>query len=344
VILPYVVTELALAVADGEVVSSNVSLIGATAEGHDYRRGCFLFASVCWGEPVWHLAVDHLVVVGGDAVGDIGQGVVGRDSVEQELAEALTDFDLFALAVVGEGVGDHRRVVFIGDVVLGVGSGEDDGSAYGYQHAEEGGGSYILVVDQGFVDLVESCVHDSLAGDIVSFGMGGGFSGRCGREMACDLALGLGVDGRDKFGCGGLASLGFLLQVLRSFNVGSVCGMFGWWVCLGGGCFDGVGVYVGAGAVVGWLVVGIVFVLGSFLPLSLSLFLWVGANVVWALDRLSGGGRALYRQEELLLHLGESGAQHGDLLGQAICGILKGGVVFGEELRDLVANSSGKLV
>ena len=138
-VLPYVVTELALAVADGEVVSSNISLIGATAEGHDYRRGCFLFVSVCWGEPAWHLAVDHLVVVGGDAVGDIGQGVVGRDSVEQELAEALPDLDLLALAIVGEGVSDNRRVVFVDDVILGVGSGEDDGSTNGYLGAEEGG-------------------------------------------------------------------------------------------------------------------------------------------------------------------------------------------------------------
>ena len=73
---------MAFAVADGKVVSSNVSLLGATAGGHDYRRGCFLFASVCWGEPVWCLALDQLGVVGGDPVGDIGQGEVGRDSVE----------------------------------------------------------------------------------------------------------------------------------------------------------------------------------------------------------------------------------------------------------------------
>jgi len=91
---------LAFAVADGEVVSSNVHLLGAATEGHDYRRGCFLFASVCWGEPAWRLVLDLLGAVGGDAVGDIGQGEVGRGSVEQELAEALPNFDLFALAVV----------------------------------------------------------------------------------------------------------------------------------------------------------------------------------------------------------------------------------------------------
>jgi len=131
---------LAFAVADGKVVSSNVSLLGAAAEGHDYRRGCFQFASVCRGEPAWCLALDQLGVVGGDAVGDVGQWEMGRDSVEQELAEALPNFDLLALAVVGEGVGDDRRVVFIDDVVLGVGGGEDNGSARGYPGAEEGGG------------------------------------------------------------------------------------------------------------------------------------------------------------------------------------------------------------
>jgi len=60
-------------VAHGEVVSSNVSLLGAATEGHDYRRGCSLFASVCRGKPAWRLALDQQGVVGGDAVGDIGQ-------------------------------------------------------------------------------------------------------------------------------------------------------------------------------------------------------------------------------------------------------------------------------
>ena len=81
-------------------MSSNVSLLGAAAEGHDYRRGCFLFTSVCLGELAWRLVLDQLGVVGGDAVRDIGQEEVGLGSVEQELAEALPNFDLFALAVV----------------------------------------------------------------------------------------------------------------------------------------------------------------------------------------------------------------------------------------------------
>jgi len=146
---------LAFTVAYGEVVASDVTLLGAATEGHDYRQGCFLFMSVCWGEPALCLALDQLGVVGGKAVRDIGQGEVSWDSVEHELAKALPDFDLLTLAVVGEGDGDDCGVVFIDDVVLGVDGGEDDGSAYGYPGAEEGGGGYVLVVNQGFIDLVE---------------------------------------------------------------------------------------------------------------------------------------------------------------------------------------------
>ena len=158
---------MAFAVADGEVVSSNVSLLGAATEGHGYRRACFLFASVYWGEPAWRLALDQQGVVGGDAVGDIRQGKVGRNSMEQELAAALSDFDLLALAIEGEGVSDDRCVVFVDDIVLGVGSGEDNGSVYGYPGAEEGRGCYILTVNQGLVDSVESGVSDGLADDVL---------------------------------------------------------------------------------------------------------------------------------------------------------------------------------
>jgi len=45
-----------------------------------------------------------------------------------------------------------------------------------------------------------------------------------------------------------------------------------------------------------------------------------------------------------LLHLGNSGAQRGDLLGQAVPGDLKCGVVLGEKHGYLSANGSGKLV
>jgi len=168
---------------------------------------------------------------------------------------------------------------------------------HGYPGVEEGWGGYILVVDQGFVDSVEGYVHDDLAGDVVSFNVGSGLSGGCGRKVARDLALGLGVHGRDKLGCGRLPSLGFLLQVLPSFNIGGVCGEFGRLVWLGDGCFGGIGVCAGAGAVIGQRLVGIVFVLGGSLPLSLSLFLWVRADVAWAPVVIVVAGRALYGQD-----------------------------------------------
>jgi len=122
-----------------------------------------------------------------------------------------------------------------------------------------------------------------------------------------------------------------------------MCGVFGWWVRLGDACFGGVGVCVGAGTVVGRRAVGVVFVLSGSLPLSLPFFLWVGAGVAWAPSWLHGGGRGLCGREELLLHLGDSGAQRGDLLGQAVCGDLEGGVL-GEKDGDLGTNGSGKLV
>jgi len=109
------------------------------------------------------------------------------------------------------------------------------------------------------------------------------------------------------FGCSELHSLGFLLQVLPSFNVGGLYGMFGWWVWLVSQCFGGIVIHTDTSAVVGRQVVDIVIVLGSSLPLSLSLFLWVGASVAWAHGWLGGVGRALYGREELLLHLGDSG-------------------------------------
>jgi len=93
--------------------------------------------------------------------------------------------------------------------------------------------------------------------------------------------------------------------------------MFGWWVWLGCWRFGGISIFADVGTGVGKLVVDIVVVLGSFLPLPLSFFLWVGAGTggAWAPIQLGGGGMALYSREELLLHLGDSATQCDDLLG-----------------------------
>jgi hypothetical protein len=237
-----------------------------------------VLASVGWGEPAWCLALDQLGVVGGDAVGDVGYGEVGQNSMEQELTEVLPDFHLFTLSVIGEDVGDDRGVVFIDDVVLGVAGGEDDGAAHGDMGTEEGWGSYVLVVDQGLVDLVECSVRDDLVGGVVSFGVEGGFGGGGAWEVARDLSFGLGVYSRDEFWYGGLLSLASLPQVLLSFDISGVFGVFGWWVWVGGWCLEGVSICAGVGAGVGGWVVVIGAVVGDSLLLPLFLLPWVGAG------------------------------------------------------------------
>jgi len=99
---------------------------------------------------------------------------------------------------------------------------------HGDSDAEEGGCSYVLVVNQGFVDSVKHSIGDGLTGTVVSFGVGGGFGGGCSWEIALDLTFGLGVHSRDKLWWGRLLPLAPLSQVLPSFNVGDVCGLFGW--------------------------------------------------------------------------------------------------------------------
>jgi len=255
-------------------VSSNVSLLGAATEGHDYCRGCFLFALVCRGDPAWSLALDQLGVVGGNAVRDIRQGEVGQDSVEQELAEALSDFDLLTLAVVGECVSDDCSVVFVDIIVLGVGGGEDNGSMHGYLGADKGGDGYILVGDQGFINLVECGIGDGLTGDVVSFEVEGCFGGGGTWQVAPDFMFSLGVHGRNKLRCSRLPPLILLSQVLSSLDVGGMYGVFGWQVWLGGWHFGSVGIRAGAGTGVGGWVVDVVVVLGSsFPPFSFSLSL-----------------------------------------------------------------------
>jgi len=120
--------------------------------------------------------------------------------MQEELAVAFPYFHLLTLAVVGDGIRDDCGIVYVDDFVLGVSGGEDDGSTHGDPGMEEGGCGYILVVNQGFVDSVQGSVGDDLAGGVVSFGMGGGFSGGGSQEMASDFVFGFGEHGRDEFG------------------------------------------------------------------------------------------------------------------------------------------------
>jgi len=140
-----------------------------------------VFASVSWGEPAWGLSLNQLGVVRSNAVRHLQLGEVGRDVVQKELAVVFSYFHLLVLAIVGEGVCNDFGVVFVDDVVLGVSSGEDDGSTHGDPGMEEGGCGYILVVYQSFVDSVEGSVHDDLTDGVVSFGVDTGFSRRRSR-------------------------------------------------------------------------------------------------------------------------------------------------------------------
>ena len=182
---------------------------------------------------------------------------MGRHTVQEELAVVFSYFHLLALAVVGEGLCDDCGIVLVDDIVLGVSGGEDDGSAHGDLGLEEGGCGYILVVNQGFVDLVANSICDNLAGDVVSFGMGGGFSRGRSREMASNFAFGLGVPGQNEFGCGGLLSLTLLPQVLPTFSVGGMCGLLCRQMWLDRWCSSGVSVRVCVGPSVGGQAVGV---------------------------------------------------------------------------------------
>jgi hypothetical protein len=75
--------------------------------------------------------LDELGVIGGDTAGDVGDGKVGRDSMEEELAEAFPNFDPLALPVIGQSIGNDRRVVFVYDVVLHITRGKNDRAANG---------------------------------------------------------------------------------------------------------------------------------------------------------------------------------------------------------------------
>jgi len=197
--------------------------------------------------------------------------------MQEELAKAFPYFHLLAFSVVGENVCDDRGIVFVDDVVLGVAGGEDDGSAHGDSGAEEGGCSYVLVVDQGFVDSVKRGIGDDLSSIVVSFGVDGGFGGGFSWEVACDLTFSLEVHGRDEIGWGWLLPLAPLSQVLLSFNVGSMCGLFSWQLWLGGQGLGGVSVStvggVGIRGRVWFVLVGVVVIYSLLLPPSL--LLWV---------------------------------------------------------------------
>ena len=63
--------ELAFAVANREVLAFDIGHLDTASKSHNDRRGCFVFASVSWGEPARGLSLNQLGAVSGDAVGDL---------------------------------------------------------------------------------------------------------------------------------------------------------------------------------------------------------------------------------------------------------------------------------
>ena len=195
-----------------------------------------------------------------------------------------------------EGVCNDLGIVFVDDVVLGVAGGEDDGSVHGNSGAEEGGCGYVLVVDQGFVDSVKYGIRDGLTGTVALFSAGGGFGRDFSSEVSRGLTFSLGVHGWDELGWGRLLPLAPLSQVLPSFNVGGMSGLFGWRLWLGGWGLGGGSVCtVGAAGVrsrVWFFVIGVVVVCCPLLPPSLLLRVGVGggAGPSW----FRGGGRPTF--------------------------------------------------
>ena len=162
--------------------------------------------------------------------------------------------------------------------------------------------------------------------------------------MARDLTFGLGVRGRDEFGCSGLLSLTLLPQVLPTFDVGGMCGLHCRRVWLGRWCSSGVGVHVCVVPSVGGRAVGVGVVVCGSLLLPPPFLLWAGVGIARPFRRLCSGGCSPPSREELLLHLHDLGAKQGDLFGEAVGGILKGGVVLDEEFSDLSEDGLCKLL
>jgi hypothetical protein len=63
-----IVGKLAFPVADGKVMSANISLLGVAGQSHDNSGVCLVLTAVCRGEPPWRLSLHKLRVIGRNAI------------------------------------------------------------------------------------------------------------------------------------------------------------------------------------------------------------------------------------------------------------------------------------
>jgi len=92
---------------------------------------------------------------------------MGGDTVKEKLAEAFSNFNCFALPVVGKSIGNYRFVVLVDNVVLGSAGGKDDRATYRDTCTYEWWCSDIFVVNKRRVDTAECCIGGVLSSGIV---------------------------------------------------------------------------------------------------------------------------------------------------------------------------------
>jgi len=228
--------------------------------------------------------------------------------VKQKLAEALANFHLLALSMVGESIRNDGGVVFVYDVIVCVAGGEDHRAMCGDSCSDKRGGKDIFVVDQDGVDLSECHIrHSLLFGE--EFGV---LHTSCGvvavviEEVAGYFSFGLWVFCRNEFWCRGLRLVGTMWNGFPPVGLGGNSLWCGRW-CWGG--------YVGSGSRVSCCIFDRILLCEFRLE---NLLDW---NHCWCSFK---GPRRTLVCETLLLQLGNSSTKCSDLVVQLVCGFLKG--------------------
>jgi len=231
---------------------------------------------------------------------------MGGDTVKQILAEALVNFQLLALSMVGESICNDGGVVFVYDIIVYV-AGEDHRATCGDLCSDERGGKDIFVVDQDGVDLSECHIHHSL-----SFGEGFGvLRTSCGviavgiEEVAGYFSFGQWLFCRNEFWCSGLHLVGTTWNGFPSVGIGGNSLWYGRWYWRG---------YVGSGSRVSCCIFDRVLLHEFRLE---NLYDWNHCRCSFNRPHQT------LVCENLLLQMGNSSTKCRDLVVQLVCGFLK---------------------